>query len=238
MKMEERRRGVVGEEEQPTRIFSMEEIDRMMDEAEVEEQAELGASQSKSLAQSESDDRTEGEVTAVAGEGLEVGQVSGEELLAKLVDDSKSRYNPIDGTWVEDEDEITEDTEEDEEEEEEEEEDQYGRTRGFLIPPNLSKGTTRKKGVKFASFEKPATPSSGTPDKPVKSALKTSTHTPPSPPSPAVPISSTRTTPVMTTNIIERATKREVFFCYSFLIIGYQETRYQGYWQSQSFQSS
>jgi hypothetical protein len=223
----------------------MEEIDRMMDEAEIEEQAELVASQRKLPVQPESDDRKEEKAIAVAaGEGLEVGHVSGEELLAKLVDDSKNRYNPIDGTWVEDEDD-TEDTEEedydgdddeDDDEEEEEDEDKYGRTRGFLIPPNLSKGMTQEKGVKFASFEKPATSSTAIPDKPVKSALKKSIHTPPVPPSPAVPVSSTRTTPAMTTNIVERAPKQDVLSCYSFLIIGYPETtRYQGNSQSQSF---
>ena len=216
----------------------MEEIDRMMDEAEIEEQAELVASQRKLPVQSESDDKKEEEATAVAGEGLEVGHVSGEALLAKLVDDSKNRYNPIDGTWVKDEDD-TEDTEEDEDDgdddddEEEEDEDEYGRTRGFLIPLNLSKGMTQEKGVKFASFEKPATPSTAIPDKPVKSALKKSTHAPPVPPSPAVPVSPTRTTPAMTTNIIERAPKQDVLSCYSFLIIGYPETtRFQGNSQS------
>ena len=212
----------------------------MMDEAEAEEQAELLASQRKLPVEPESEDTTEGEVTAVAGEGLEVGQVSGEELLAKLVDDSKNRYNPIDGTWVEDDDD-TEATEEDEDEdeEEEEEEDEYGRTRGFLIPPNLSKGATREKGVKFASFEKPATPSAGIPDKPVKSVLKKSAPAPPVPPTPAVPVTSTRTTPAMTTNVIERAPNQNVLSCYSSLIIGYPETtRYQGNSQNQSLQSS
>jgi len=220
---EERTRAVLAEDE-PTRIFSMDEIDKMMDEAMEEEQAELAMLHPKSILKEEKmrQEKTKAEkmeyememtepVNAVAGEGLEVGQVSGEELLAKLVDDSKKRYNPIDDTWIEDEegDGYSDDDyefQDDEEDEEEEEEDQYGRTRGYLIPPNLSRGVKQARGVKFSSFEKPATPSSGPSTLPGKSALKKTTYAPPIPTttSPATPLTSTRTTSVMAESIVER----------------------------------
>ena len=224
---EERTRPVLAEVE-PTQMFSMDEIDKMMDEAMEEEQAELAKLQPKSVLKEEkmkqeklreemkAEKRGEGKgkassVIAVAGDGLEVGKVSGEELLAKLVDDSKKRYNPIDDTWIENEDEDGDSDEDydleydDDEEEEEEEEDQYGRTRGFLIPPNLSRGVKQEREVKFASYEKPATPSIGSPV-PVKSALKrTGVANPPTTTPPAVPLTSTRTTSVMADSIVERA---------------------------------
>jgi hypothetical protein len=225
------RRAVLAEEES-TRIYTMEEIDKMMDEAMAEEQAELAASKMTAVVNGQKDD--EGQVTAVAGDGLEVGHVSGEELLAKLMDDSKQRYNPIDDTWVDEENEEDSDedpqSEDDDEETAEEEEDQYGRTRGFLIPPHLSKEVNQTKAVKFASFEKPATPSTGA-DKPVKSALKKSNIPPPTNPSPsepAVPIKSTRSEQVMVTSIVERVPKKEVTYFTSILMIGYPKGQYQG----------
>jgi hypothetical protein len=222
-------------EEVPSRVYTMEEIDKMMDEAEEEERAELEASQKKPASVRE--DGMQEDVTAVAGQGLDVGQVSGEELIAKLVDDSKNRYNPIDGTWVENDEEESTDGEYETEEEEEEEEDEYGRTRGFLIPPHLYRGTPPKKGVKFASFEKPATPSIGPPEKTAKSALKNSNPPPPvtSTPSSAVPA---RAASVMSTNVVERAPKKEVCHHFLILIVGYPKPRYQGNSQNKSFQSS
>jgi hypothetical protein len=186
------------------------------------------------------------QVDATAGEGLEVGQVSGEELLAKLVDDSKKRYNPIDDTWIEDEAELSgeddyyneehsADYDDDEEEgEEEEEEDQYGRTRGYFIPPGLYKGATKDKGVKFASFEKPAERHIELVDKPIKSALK-KTNIPQSPhlSSSTAPLLSSG----MATNIVERDPNRNVYPSYLSLIIGYPNQRYQGSTQNKSFQS-
>ena len=211
---EDGRRAVLAEEE-PTRIFTMDEIDRMMDEAEAdlarryisdhreaEEQAELQQQREKgSIEEGNEKKKEEGGVTAVAGQGLEVGQVSGEELLAKLMDDNKNRYNPVDGTWAEDEGDMEGGN--DDEDEEDEGEDEYGRTRGFLVPPYLAKGSIQEKGVKFASFEKPATPSSGTLNKPVKSALKKSTA------APSVSRSATKPspTPTMSTTVTERAPK-------------------------------
>lgn len=228
---EEGRRVVVAEEVPSSKIYTMEEIDRMMDEAEEEEKSELETLQRKNNSKVAVQD--EEEVTAIAGQGLEVGQISGEELLAKLVDDSKNRYNPIDGTWIENNDEEytdddggfhpEDDDEEDDEQEEEEEEDEYGRTRGYLIPPYLSRGIQPEKGVKFASFEKPATPSTGPSEKPIKSVLKKSTIPPTIPSSSsAVPAKSTSTTPIMSTTVVERAPKKEVFHSlYSLLIEGY-----------------
>lgn len=218
---EERTRAVLAEDE-PTQIFSMDEIDRMMDEAMEEEQAELAILQPKSILKEEKlrQEKRKGEemeqetgktehITAVAGEGLEIGEVNGEELLAKLVDDSKKRYNPIHDTWMEDEDgdSYSDDDIFQDDDEEEEEEDQYGRTRGYLIPPNLSPGVKQERGVKFASFEKPATPSSGPSNLPGKSALKKTKNIPTTPitTSPAIPLSSSRTTSVMAESIVERA---------------------------------
>jgi hypothetical protein len=225
---EERTRAVLAED-QPTKMFSMDEIDKMMDEAMEEEQAELAKLQPKSVLKEEKmkqeklrEEKLKAEkreqekwkassVIAVAGDGLEVGQVNGEELLAKLVDDSKKRYNPIDDTWIEDEDEDgyadeDYDLENDDDEEEEEEEDQYGRTRGYLIPPNLSRGVKQEREVKFASYEKPATPSIGPSPVPIKSALKKTTvaNSPTTRP-PTLPLTSTRTTSVMADSIVERA---------------------------------
>ena len=223
---EERTRAVLAEDE-PTKIFSMDEIDKMMDEAMEEEKAELAKLQPKSILKEEKmrqdkmkeerimeekNERWKGKVepiVAVAGEGLEVGQVNGEELLAKLVDDSKKRYNPIDGTWIEDDDvEGYSDVEYElqDDDDDEEEEDQYGRTRGYLIPPSLSRGVKQERGVKFASFEKPATPSSGPSALPGKSALKKTNAAPiPNTPSPAVPHTSTRTTSILADSIVEKA---------------------------------
>jgi len=225
---EERTRAVLAEHE-PTKMFSMDEIDKMMDEAMEEEQAELAKLQPKSVLKEEKmkqeklreeklkQEKKEEEkgkassVIAVAGDGLEVGKVSGEELLAKLVDDSKKRYNPVDDTWIEDEDEDgysdeDYDLEYDDDEEEEEGEDQYGRTRGYLIPPNLSRGVKQEREVKFASYEKPATPSIGPSPVSVKSALKkTSVANPPTTTPPAVSLTSTLTTSVMADSIVERA---------------------------------
>jgi len=225
------RRVVSVEEDQPLRTYTMEEIDRMMDEALLEEQAELEAQKNassipkledssdgisqktKSNLASEDKENEKGTVKdkdfiAVAGEGLSVGTVNGDELLAKLVDDSKHRYNPLDGTWVEDED-LPEDSDEgddeeddiEEDDEEEEEEDQYGRTRGYLVPPYIFQKSAQppSKGVKFSSFEKPATPSFPPPtsapattsgidikDKPLplKPALRNAPTSAPFPPSP------------------------------------------------------
>lgn len=216
----QRPRAVLAEEEL-VRKYTMEEIYRMMDEAMAEEQAEMQASQPKLRVEKEKDNGVgENSVTAAGGQGLEVGQVSGEELLAKLVNDHKNRYNPIDDTWVEDEDgdgatdpDDNEDYEEydDEEDEGEDEEDQYGRTRGFLVPPQLSKGVTRERSVKFASFEKPSTPSIISTDKPIKSALKKGSVPATTPSSaPAVPVKSTKTAPIMATNIVERTSEHRV----------------------------
>ena len=231
-------------EERPAKVYTMEEIDRMMDEAMEEERAEMSAKENEAAQEAEEHaipEEEEGmkkeDVTAVAGEGLEVGKVSGEELIAKLVDDSKKRYNPMDGTWLEDEGEM-DDTDDDSEDEDEEEEDQYGRTRGYLIPPNLSKSITKEKGVKFASFEKPATRSTTSIEKPVKSALKKNTTTSNAPPKPSTtPVSSTRIPSVMTTSIVERDAKHDVPPQFS-TNPGYPETRYQGNSQSESVQSS
>ena len=203
---EERRAVAVEEmgEEETGKIYSMEEIDRMMDEAMEEEKQELEAQKSSSIPKAEEtmeksrrengprkdegkdisedhvdrkgkgkslavDDEGDKEITAIAGEGLSVGTVNGEELIAKLVDDSKQRYNPLDGTWIDDEEEDVpsdeefevSDDDENEEEEDEEEEDQYGRTRGYLVPPHIFQKSipAPSKGVKFSSFEQPATPS-------------------------------------------------------------------------------
>jgi hypothetical protein len=257
---EEERRAVLAEVE-PTKMFSMDEIDKLMDEAMEEEQAELAKLQPKSVLKEEKmkqeklreeklkQEKREQEkgkassVIAVAGDGLEVGKVSGEELLAKLVDDSKKRYNPVDDTWIEDEDEdgySDEDYDvEYDDDEEEEEEDQYGRTRGYLIPPNLSRGVKQEREVKFASYEKPATPSIGPSPVPVKSALKkTSVANPPTTTPPAVPLTSTHTTSVMADSIVERAPSQVLLPVLLKLTAGYPQTRYQGNSQSKSFQSS
>jgi hypothetical protein len=219
---EEQTRAVLAEDE-PTQIFSMDEIDKMMEEAMEEERAELATLQPKSILKEEKlrqekmkkeemeqeTGKTE-HVTAVAGKGLEIGQVNGEELLAKLVDDSKKRYNPIHDTWMEDEDGDSYSDDDDvfqDDDEDEEEEDQYGRTRGYLIPPNLLPGMKQERGVKFASFEKPTTPSSGPSTLPAKSALKKTNNIPTTPITtfPAIPLSSSRTTSVMAESIVERA---------------------------------
>jgi hypothetical protein len=209
----EERRGVPFEEEKPQRTYTMEEIDKMMDEAMVEEQAELGQSKQKSkLPEKEKSNggatRKSTKQSIRAGDGLEVGTVSGEELLAKLMDDSKKRYDPINDTWMENNDELTgedEEYDESEPEEEEEEEDKYGRTRGYLVPPGLYKGVKQEKGVKFASFEQPATPSTSTPtsptDKPIKSALKKSTSLSTSD---TAPLTSSPIEPPVASEIMER----------------------------------
>jgi hypothetical protein len=240
-------RAVLAEEE-PTKKYTMEEIDRMMDEAAAEERAELEALQQTqpTVQQLKEKAKEEIQVDATAGQGLDVGQVNGEELLAKLVDDSKKRYNPIDDTWIEDEAELSgeddyyneepsADYDYDDNDEEEEEEDQYGRTRGYFIPPGLYKGATKDKGVKFASFEKPAERSIEPVDKPIKSALK-KTNIPQS------PLLTSSTAPLlssgMATNIMERDPNRIVYPLYSSLMVGYPTQRYQGSTQNESFQSS
>ena len=216
---EEPTRAVLAEDQQ-TKIFSMEEIDKMMDEAMEQEQAELEKLQPKSnlkdrkmkeekmkqgKLEKETMERAEERITAVAGEGLEIGQVNGEELLAKLVDDSKNRYNPIEDIWMEDEDEDDySDGDVGSEEDDEQEEDQYGRTRGYLIPPNIGRGVKQERGVKFASFEKPATPLIGSSDGPVKSAMKKNLSASTTNPS-VVPLTSTRIVSVMADSIVERA---------------------------------
>jgi hypothetical protein len=186
---EETRRGVSAIEEVPERVYTMQEIDRMMDEAEAEEQAEQHSSREMAV-EDPQDEEEESSVTAVAGDGLDVGEVNGEELIAKLMDESKKHYNPLEETW------------EDEESDEasEEEEDEFGRTRGYLIPPNLSKSAKQERSVKFASFEKPASPSVNPPQKPVKSALKKSSTSQPIPS--VAPVQSTPTTMMM--DIVER----------------------------------
>jgi hypothetical protein len=206
---EETRRGVPVVDEMPERIYTMEEIDRMMDEAEAEEQAE-GDSSKKLGVQETEEEEAESQVTAVAGEGLDVGEVNGEELIAKLMDESKRRYNPVEDTWDEGEDTGSEDLSG--EEEEEEEEDEFGRTRGYLVPPNLSKFAKQERGVKFASFEKPASPSLNQPEKPIKSALKkSSTSEPIAAPTP-VPSTSTSKPATMMMDIVERIPQQVVPF--------------------------
>lgn len=223
---EEGRRAVLPEEEFPTRVYTMEEIDKMMDEAMAEEQAEMMACREESLERKPERQPAEPPVTedverratviAVAGQGLGVGQVSGEELLAKVMDESGKRYDPVTDTWIEDESDGAEtddenQSEDGDDEEEDEEEDQYGRTRGYLIPPNLSKGIEKGRGVKFAAFEQPATPSTFSSDGPPKSVLKTSGHTlatglPAQPP--AVPVTSSRAAQVMTSSVVEKSLKQ------------------------------
>jgi hypothetical protein len=268
-------------EEQPTKVYTMEEIDRMMDAAMEEEETELGSKESvdvqktdesaregldaqvenvqkEELPEPRQKDKAEPvqqvsqeneRVTKLAPDGLSVGYVNGEELIAKLVDDSKKRYNPMDDTWLEESDhEETDNYSEgdDDDDEEEEEEDQYGRTRGYLIPPNLSRPAStnppnpivKEKAVKFASFEKPATPSATPIDKPIKSALKKSNYTPQSPENTAVPASSSSMSSVMTTDIVERNTKFNVLHSIPHLTVGYPQERYQGKTQDQSFQNS
>lgn len=219
----ESRKGVSFEEAEPIKTYTMEEIDKMMDEAMEEEQAELEESRKKSSNLSPqqkkedmSKDTARGRIRA--GDGLEVGTVSGEELLAKLMDDSKRRYDPINDTWMDNEDELTgddedydsqeeEEDEDEDEEEESEEEDQYGRTRGHLIPPGLYKGLKQEKGVKFASFERPPSPTKTQPtDKPIKSVLKktsSATHD-------TAPLTSTRFDNPVATEIVERGSKEDV----------------------------
>jgi hypothetical protein len=188
---EETRRGVPVIEEAPERVYTMEEIDRMMDEAEAEEQAEQHSSQEMAV-EDPQDEEEESSVTAVAGDGLDVGEVNGEELIAKLMDESKKHYNPLEETWEDEEsDEVSE-----------EEEDEFGRTRGFLIPPNLSKSAKPERSVKFASFEKPASPSVNPPQKPIKSALKKSSISQPIPS--AAPVQSTSKPTTMMMDIVER----------------------------------
>jgi hypothetical protein len=212
-------RAVLAEEE-PTKTYTMDEIDKMMDEAAAEEQAEMEELQQnqsvvQTLKEKEKEQKT---VDVTAGQGLEVGQVNGEELLAKLVDDSKKRYNPVNDTWMEDEEELSDDQyydddhhpeyDDDDVEEEEEEEDQYGRTRGYFIPPGLYAGAMKERGVKFASFEKPAERSLEPIDKPIKSALKMTAAVPqsPIPTSPTAPLLPSG----MATNIVERDLNRIV----------------------------
>ena len=211
---DEERRGVSFEEEPPKKIYTMEEIDKMMDEAMSEEQAELEQLNRKHNLPEKNKEETINQrpkkAPIRAGDGLEVGTVSGEELLAKLMDDSKKRYDPINDTWMDNEDELTgEDEDWDDEEEEagsEEEEDQYGRTRGSLVPPGLYKGATQVKGVKFASFDQPATPSTPQTEKPLKSSLKKL----PSPTSDTAPLTTTRIDPAVSTDIVERNVRQDV----------------------------
>jgi hypothetical protein len=207
-------------EKQPAKMYTMEEIDRMMDEAMEEEHAELEfkTKETENKTPEEHDKLEKEDTPAIAPDGLSVGTVDGEELLARIVDDTKNRYNPVDGTWVEDEDDddgyVDETDEDDYDEDDEEEEDQYGRTRGFLIPPNLSKPIPEEKGVKFAAFEKPATPSSTSTGAPVKSALKKTTASASTPQAsslnPSAPISSSHMPSVMATTIVEREPKQDV----------------------------
>jgi len=233
---DEERRGVPQVDEVPKKIYTMQEIDRMMDEAMAEEEAELKASKLNVKEKAKLNSDKKGPMKAVAGEGLEVGQVSGEELLAKIVDDSKNRYNPVDGTWIEDEEDEDEDYRRDEDdedyedeegqEEEDEDEDRYGRTRGFLIPPHLLKGAAQERSVKFTSFEKPPNPSISSSAKPLKSALKKREPFLPSkeaspklaPSSTTVPSTSQT---VVATDVVERLPNPKVGPCSSRLIKGY-----------------
>ena len=200
----------------------------MMDEAMSEEQAELEQLKRKPNLPEKNKEETINQrpkkAPIRAGDGLEVGTVSGEELLAKLMDDSKKRYDPINDTWMDYEDELTgEDEDWDDEEEEagsEEEEDQYGRTRGSLVPPGLYKGATQVKGVKFASFEQPATPSTPRTEKPLKSSLKKL----PSPTSDTAPLTTTRIDPAVSTDIVERNVRQDVPLPLTALTIGYPPT--------------
>lgn len=232
---DEEQRGVPQDYEVPKKIYTMEEIDRMMDEAMAEEEAELKAHKAGVKEKATVDNGKKDPVKVVAGEGLEVGQVSGEELLAKIVDDSKNRYNPMDGTWIEDEEDGDYETEEDDEDyeddddEEEEEEDQYGRTRGFLVPPHLLKGKAPERGVRFASFEKPPNPPISSLDKPLKSALKksepslSSKEESPTPATSSEPVPDTSQT-VVATDVVERLPNPKVRPCFfSRLMKGYRE---------------
>jgi hypothetical protein len=203
---EETRRGVSVVEEVPERVYTMEEIDRMMDEAEAEEQAEQHSSREMAVEDPE-DEEEESSVTAVAGDGLDVGEVNGEELIAKLMDESKRHYNPLEDTWEEGEesDQVSD--------EEEDEEDEFGRTRGYLIPPNLTKSAKQERGVKFASFEKPASPSLNRPEKPAKSALKKSSTSEPIPST--APVASTSKPTTMMMDIVERIPQQVLAFTLS-----------------------
>lgn len=197
---EESRRGVSVVEEVPERTYTMEEIDKMMDEAEAEEQAEQHTSREMAV-EDRQDEEEKSSVTAVAGDGLDVGEVNGEELIAKLMDESKKHYNPLEETWDEDEesDQLSE-----------EEEDEFGRTRGYLIPRNLSKMTKQERGVKFASFEKPASPSLNQPEKPIKSALKKSSTSEALPST--APVASTSKPTTMMMDIVERIPQQVLSF--------------------------
>jgi hypothetical protein len=159
-------RAVLAEEPPPTKIYTMAEIDKMMDEAIAEEQAELSQYPRAQPIIPDETAKDPAGTTAVAGQGLEVGTVSGEELLAKLMDDSKQGYDPVNDTWID------EDTDESagEDDDGDEDEDEFGRTRGMLIPDMYS--ATGEKSVKFAAFEQPKTPSVRFGERPIKSAMK------------------------------------------------------------------
>ena len=211
---EEPRRGVSVVDEVPERIYTMEEIDKMMDEAEAEEQVELQTSRKVSVGDVEDEDGNT-HVTAVAGDGLDVGQVNGEELVAKLMDEDKKHYNSVEDIRYTDGDSGSQafsEEEEDDQEEEEEEEDEFGRTRGYLIPPNLSKFAAKQdRSVKFAAFEQPATPSINPQGRIVKSALKKSSmlETVPS----TAPVTSTSKPATMSRDIVERVPQQQVSPC-------------------------
>ena len=207
---EEPRRGVSVVDEIPERIYTMEEIDRMMDEAEAEERREFQISRKVAVEDFEDEDEKR-QVTAVAGDGLDVGQVNGEELIAKLMDESKKHYNPVEDIWDNDGDSGSQGISEGEDDEDEEEEDEFGRTRGYLIPPNLSKFAKQGRGVKFAAFEQPAAPSFNPPDRPVKSALKKSSA-PETVPSTA-PVNLTSRPATMSRDIVERVPQQQVSPC-------------------------
>jgi hypothetical protein len=206
---EETRRGVSVVDEVPERIYTMEEIDRMMDEAEDKEQEELQTWRKVAVEDVENKENEKGHITALAGDGLDVGEVNGEELIAELMDESKKHYSPAEDIW--DGDGEIESEEISEDEDEEETEDEFGRTRGYLIPPNLSKFVKQERGVKFASFEKPATPSLSQlhkSDKPVKSTLKkaSASETIAS----TFQISSTSKPMTMAVDIVERVPQQQV----------------------------
>jgi len=209
---EEPRRGVSVVDEIPERIYTMEEIDRMMDEAEAEEQVELQTSRKVAVGGVEDEDE-KSQVTAVAGDGLDVGQVNGEELIAKLMDENKNHYNPVEDIRYTDGDSGSQGFSEEEEDDDEEEEDEFGRTRGYLIPPNLSEFAKQHRGVKFAAFEQPAAPSLNPRGRVVKSALKKSStsETVPS----ATPVTSTSKSATMSRDIVERVPQQQVSPCTS-----------------------
>jgi hypothetical protein len=96
---EETRRGVSVVDKVPERIYTMEEIDRMMDETEDEEQAELQTLRKVAVEDVENKENEKRQITAFAGDGLGCGRSNGEELIARLMDESKEHYNPVEDIW-------------------------------------------------------------------------------------------------------------------------------------------